>query len=126
MVHAAQISVTANAVEELIRELAEHPVVARKALHFLPGASATFSVMGPNALLWGWPAPENGRRGLSLGYYDLDGQIVTLSLMAIGSEVVEIELMRGDGEQPRSSPKHSELWEMPPGRIYLPRPVTPT
>jgi hypothetical protein len=126
MAHAAEMSVTANAIEELIRELAEHPVVARKALHFLPVASANFNVTGPNALVWGWPAPESGRRGLSLAYHDLDGQIVILSMMAIGGEVVEIELMRGDGEQPRSSPKQSELWEMLPGRIYSPRPVAPT
>ena len=117
------MSVNANAIEPLIRELAGHPVIVRKAWHFIPSETATFRVMGPNALVWDWPAPERGRRGKSLAYYDLDGQIVLLTLLAIGGEVVEIELLRGDGERPGSVPTRSDLWEMVPGCVYSPRPV---
>jgi hypothetical protein len=120
------MSISAKAIEELIRELAEHPIVARKALQFRPGELATFSVMGPNALVWDWPAPETGRRGMSLAYHDLDGRLVLLSLMAIGGEVVELELMRGDGEQPQSLPKLADLFEMIPGHTYASRPIPPS
>jgi hypothetical protein len=111
-----------HALEPLIEALAQHPAVQKDGLQFSPVSDASFHQVGPDILLWGWGERGPGERGKApLAYYDLDGQIVSVGLLARGNQVTEIELLRGDGNALLAVPRQCDLWEMVPGRVYSPR-----
>jgi len=117
------MNLTSEAVEPLVRALAQHPALKNYDLRFLPLAEARFHEIAPGILTWDWCDRHKEERGKgSLAYYDLDGQIVSVGLVAAHNEVTEIELWRGDGNPVQSVPSQADLWEMVPGVIYSPRP----
>ena len=116
------MAINSDALERLIEALAEHPAVQRDGLQFSAVSDASFHQIDPSILLWGWGDRGPGERGkAALAYYDLDGQIVSVGLLAAGNQVTEVELWRGDGNALLSVPARGDLWDMVPGRVYSPR-----
>jgi hypothetical protein len=114
--------VDGDAIAALVSALAKHPSVKEQHLSFNAAADATFHKVNAGILVWDWNAPSQGRRGKGpLAYYDLDGQIVAVGLLAIDDNVVELELQRGDSTPVLSIPRQSDLWEMQAGVVYSPR-----
>jgi hypothetical protein len=116
------MTIASEDVELLINVLAKHPSVKNDGFRFAPIAEARFHQVNPGTLYWDWELPSGEKRGkTALAYYDLDGQIVSLVLLAVTDTVTDIELWRGDGQPVPHLPEQPDLWEMVPGRIYSPR-----
>jgi hypothetical protein len=116
------MTINRDALEPLVRALGGYPAVQKDGLQFSGVGDARFQEIDPGTLLWSWGERRPGERGkAALAYYDLDGQIVSVGLLADGNEVKEIELWRGDGTALLSVPSKDDLWEMVPGHTYSPR-----
>ena len=92
-------------------------------VHFAPVTQARFHQISADTVTWDWCDRHSAERGLrtALAYYDLDGQIVSVTVVKAEDQVTEIELWRGDGEPILSVPHQADLWEMVPGEVYAPR-----
>jgi hypothetical protein len=116
------MTINKDALEPLIRALAAHPAVQKDGLQFSDVGNAMFQEIDPGTFLWSWGERRPGERGkAALAYYDPDGQIVNVGLLAAGNQVTEIELWRGDGNALLSVPSKADLWGMVPGHVYSPR-----
>ena len=117
------MSVAKEDVARLIEALEGHPSVTRSGVRFAPATEARFQEISPGTLTWDWCDRHAAERALRAGmaYYDLDGQIVGVSVVEAGNQVTEIELWRGDDNPVLSVPQQADLWEMVPGQGYSPR-----
>jgi hypothetical protein len=85
-----------------------------------PLATATFTNEDGWAIwLWSKPSPDFRAKGNFL-YVDEDGTNLSLTLVGAKEQLVEIEIWRGDGNDPHKAPTISELIFMKPGVIYGP------
>lgn len=121
--HRGSMTLSADAIGPLIEELALQPSVRAKGARFLPPGEARFHEVSPGTLAWDWCDRNSTERALRspLAYYDLDGQIVMVSVVIAQGAVTEIELCRGDDQPIQTTPQSKDLWEMIEGVTYSPR-----